>query len=314
MNFGFLLLIILMTGCGKKEIVPHEKMPTMSELQNYYYSHTQEEYDAKVREIQDILDATSYEEFCKILTEAFKEWEESQKLLAKATCSIDFVKDDLLMNDEGNEKLYNNLFVTVDIYYDRDENKKLNHNLLFDQLKEALRKTPFGGYKINSITVNCYDKKKGMEPSFAGKITGETTNFYLNNEILSVRQTEDEKNIQSVAYRYIKGWNDEAYSTSQESKYGEIRLKRFGIQKDQGNLYVEVLIHSLPAGMEKKPFFDTLEGRGQGLSDSIMADHELKKYLESHGASTVKVTFHTPWGSDYADENDYHTYEYRIEK
>lgn len=216
------------------------------------------------------------------------------------------------MNDKGDERLYNNLFVTVVIFYDKAENEKLNHDLLEDQIREVLCKTPYGGYKINSITVECYDKNKGTEKSFAGRISGKTSNIYLNNEVLSVKQPEGEKNIQTLVYHFVKDWNDTVFGTSTDGGYGEIRLRRCGIDGDGGNLQMEILIDSLPPGVEKQPFFDTLEGRGKDLFEHIMADGESVKFLEGHEIGSVNVTFHTPWGSVYEHENEYHEYMYRL--
>lgn len=62
--FLILLFVFPLSACSHKSSAPvsADTMPDMEELLAYSQSHSQEEYEKKLKEIQAVIDNTSYEE------------------------------------------------------------------------------------------------------------------------------------------------------------------------------------------------------------------------------------------------------------
>ena len=115
--FLILLFVFHLSACSHKSSAPvsADTMPDMEELLAYSQSHSQEEYEKKLKEIQAVIDNTSYEELCQILTDSLASWADTQTDYEITDTSIEFSEDPLLMDEQRKEKLYNNWTVSVNI-------------------------------------------------------------------------------------------------------------------------------------------------------------------------------------------------------
>ena len=78
--FLILLFVFPLSACSHKSSAPvsADTMPDMEELLAYSQSHSQEEYEKKLKEIQAVIDNTSYEELCQIFTDSLASWADTQ--------------------------------------------------------------------------------------------------------------------------------------------------------------------------------------------------------------------------------------------
>lgn len=138
--FLILLFVFPLSACSHKSSAPvsADTMPDMEELLAYSQSHSQEEYEKKLKEIQAVIDNTSYEELCQILTDSLASWADTQTDYEITDTSIEFSEDPLLMDEQRKEKLYNNWTVSVNIQLAGDEKSKYD-------LPDAGRHLPPGG-------------------------------------------------------------------------------------------------------------------------------------------------------------------------
>lgn len=124
--FLILLFVFHLSACSHKSSAPvsADTMPDMEELLAYSQSHSKEEYEKKLKEIQAVIDNTSYEELCQIFTDSLASWADTQTDLEITDTSMEFSEDPLLMDEQRKEKLYNNWTVSVNIQLAGDEKSK----------------------------------------------------------------------------------------------------------------------------------------------------------------------------------------------
>lgn len=131
-------------------------MPSMAGLREFYESHTKEEYDSRLREIKPVIDDTTDEAFCSIFETSLENWADTRSPIPIDDVSVEVLTDDLMMNEHANKKMYENLFVHANVYYDSkqitgDEAKIVEQ--IYDGVMDAPRETPYGAYKIYEITI-----------------------------------------------------------------------------------------------------------------------------------------------------------------
>lgn len=291
-----MLAISIFSGCT-------EKVPTMDELLEFSQTHTQEEADEKLKEISLIVDSTPDEEICKIYYDSLQKWRETQSLIEIDRVTAGCSRDELLMNEQANEKQYNNISVNVEIYYKAGEISSSDHELfdsITDQVIGALNETPYGRFKINEFNLDLYNSENNFQKY-------NTSIGFLKPDSIPPAQTEGEFNIQTIAYNFVKEFNRREFSHERFSRHGNVTLKRFGIKSDTDELYIEIPIYEADYSKDLDAFIKSLEGRSNDLYDLIIANEDALSYLEDNNVKTVTVSFYTPW-----DPQKYYSYSFDL--
>lgn len=164
------LLIILIIVITIVKANNNKNSLSMSELTSYYYSHTDKEYEEKLRGLKEEIDSLSFEELVTHYEEIVMQWKEEQRKYP-----IEYVD---VNGANRSNKLYNNIILTVDIYYVPDDENMISKNRIYDEIIERLRNTPYGYYKINTIQINLYRSEIDTEEPYA---TRESITYWQND-------------------------------------------------------------------------------------------------------------------------------------
>lgn len=303
----FLALVLLM-GCAAdvKENQP-DQMPDMKELAEFSDTHTKPEYEDELQRIKDVIDAASYEEICEVYEESLKKWEEEQTELKIDHMDIAFSRDELLMNEQANERLYNNFFVDVDIYLAEGEELLNNDDMdkLCSQVSEALSETPFGRFTMNTLTVSCHGSLAGIK----GMTDQRTVSISIPDLKFQRVMADEEYEMQTQIYEYLQKFNQEIFS---DARYGafNVTLKCFGIEPETKSLYMEIPIYSAPFDMEEDVFKESLKARADELYRCVTGEDGFAEYLKEQGVTAVTIALYTPW--DREAEKSYNIYKYEL--
>ena len=157
----FIILIVLLAQNGKQD----ENNYTMSNLKKFYYSHSDVEYEKKLKEIKLEIDEKSFDELSQQYEDLVQLWRKEQ-----SHCAIENL---VLSSTNRNNKKYNNIDLNIDIYYVQ-EAKKISKNMLYNELINILQEKPFGYYKIHCITINLYRSNIDTEKPYASR------EYYIN--------------------------------------------------------------------------------------------------------------------------------------
>lgn len=301
-------VLALLMGCAAdvKETQP-DQMPDMKELAEFSDTHTKQEYEDELQRIKGIIDAASYEEICGGYKESLKKWEEGQTELKIDHTDIAFSRDELLMNEQANERLYNNFFVDVDIYLAEGEELLINDDMdkLCSQVREALSETPFGRFTMNTLTVSCHGSLAGIK----GMTDQRTVSISITDLKFQPVMADEEYEMQTQVYEYLQEFNREIFS---DTRYGafNVTLKRFGIEPDTKSLYMEIPIYSAPFDMEEDAFKESLKVRADELYRCVTGEDRFAEYLKEQGVTAVTIALYTPW--DREAEKSYNIYKYEL--
>lgn len=312
--FSLLVFAVLLIGCSiseKKQ--PLKKMPTMTELREFHDTHTREEFDNRLREIKPLIDQASIDDYKNIFQESLENWAKTQSPTEIDRVSVEVSRDDLAMNEWANRKLYKNISVRAEIYYDPeqiagDEAEVVEQ--IYEGVMDALREIPYGAYKINEMTIACYSSINDI--GRYGESNGTFGSGYeeKDEKIWVAEQSPDELNIQTIAYEFVEAFNASKFSDEvyQFARHGNVSLTQFGMKPASDELYIEISIFSAPYDEDVNLFGSSLEAKSLELFDLIMADEAAVKYLEKNEADKVVVKFYTPW------VNQNHVYTYYLNR
>ena len=255
--FLILLFVFPLSACSHKSSAPvsADTMPDMEELLAYSQSHSQEEYEKKLKEIQAVIDNTSYEELCQILTDSLASWADTQTDYEITDTSIEFSEDPLLMDEQRKEKLYNNWTVSVNIQLAGDEKSKYDlpdAAAIYRQAADALRSTPYGAYKLHTLKITASSDPDRI-------LTSEQEgSFFLTDSAFSLPQEPEELAIQKAVLEQVETFNQECFS-DERYRGQNVTLKRFGSPRDSSVLYLEFPIYAPPFDQDMAAFADSLE-------------------------------------------------------
>lgn len=133
--------------------------------------------------------------------------------------------------------------------------------------------------------------------------------FAIVDSTLKMYQTEAELNVQTIAYDFIKNWNDTELEKDDRYPYEVATLFRFGTKTDTDELYIEIRVYS--SNLEKiETLENTMKEKSEELYHLIISDNDAVDYLESNGLKQITVTFCTDWNM----EDKYHIYRYSLEE
>mgnify|MGYP002589764101 CR=1 FL=1 len=209
--FLILLFVFPLSACSHKSSAPvsADTMPDMEELLAYSQSHSQGEYEKKLKEIQAVIDNTSYEELCQIFTDSLASWADTQTDYEITDTSMKFSEDPLLMDEQRKEKLYNNWTVSVNIQLAGDEKSKYDlpdAAAIYRQAADALRSTPYGAYKLHTLKITA-----SSDPDWI--LTSEQEgSFFLTDSAFSLPQEPEELAIQKAVLEQVEAFNQEFFS------------------------------------------------------------------------------------------------------
>lgn len=309
--FSLPFFTILLIGCSMSvKNQPLKKMPTMTELREFYESHTQEEFDNRLREIKPLIDQASIDDYQNIFEESLEKWKTTQPPIEIDRVSVEVSRDDLAMNEWANKKLYKNIYVRAGIYYnpeqiEGDEAEVVEQ--IYEGVMDALRETPYGAYKINEMTIACYSSINDIGRYGESNCTFGSGYSEKDDKIWVTEQPPDELNIQTIAYEFVEAFNASKFSDEvyQFARHGNVSLTQFGMKPATDELYIGISIFSAPIDEDVKLFGSSLEAKSLELFDLIMADEAAVGYLEKNEAGKVVVKFYTPW---VREQNHVYTY------
>ena len=301
--FLILLFVFPLSACSHKSSAPvsADTMPDMEELLAYSQSHSQEEYEKKLKEIQAVIDNTSYEELCQILTDSLASWADTQTDYEITDTSIEFSEDPLLMDEQRKEKLYNNWTVSVNIQLAGDEKSKYD----LPDAADALRSTPYGAYKLHTLKITASSDPDRI-------LTSEQEgSFFLTDSAFSLPQEPEELAIQKAVLEQVETFNQECFS-DERYRGQNVTLKRFGSPRDSSVLYLEFPIYAPPFDQDMAAFADSLEAHGQEFFHLITENNENLEYLKKCGITSVTVRFVTSWDNRLEGPERYREFSWEL--
>jgi len=257
-----------------------------------------------LQEIQAVIDNTSYEELCQILTDSLASWADTQTDYEITDTSIEFSEDPLLMDEQRKEKLYNNWTVSVNIQLAGDEKSKYDvpdAAAIYRQAADALRSTPYGAYKLHTLKITASsDPDRILTSEQEGR-------FFLTDSAFSLPQEPEELAIQKTVLEQVEEFNQE-YFSGERYRGQNVTLKRFGSPRDSSVLYLEFPIYAPPFDQDMAAFADSLEAHGQEFFHVITENNENLEYLKKCGITSVTVRFVTSWATPEKAVRDFVSY------
>ena len=287
------ILVFTLSACSQESSAPvsADTMPDMKELLAYSQSHSQEEYEKKLKEILAVIANTSHEEICQILTDSLTLWADTQTEYEITETSMEFSEDPLLMDEQRKEKLYNNWTVSVNIQLAGDKDSKYDlpdAAAIYRQTADALRSTPYGAYKLHTLKLTASSDPDRI-------LTSEQEgSFFLTDPVFSPLQDPEELEIQKAVLEQLEAFNQTCFS-DERYRGQNVTLKRFGASGDSSVLYLELPIYAPPFDQDMAVFADSLEARGQEFFHAITKNNENLEYLKKCGITSVTVRFTTSW-------------------
>jgi len=219
----FLFLIACAANLPKNQT---DWVPDMEELAAFSNSHSKQEYVEELLRIKNMIDATAYGEICGIYEDSLNEWVTTQEELKIDRADISFSRDALLMDEQSGKRLYNNFFVEVDIYLEKEEELLMSDEMdrLFYQVQDALNKTPYVRFTMNTLTVSCHGSYSGIRDLTDFR----TASYAVSSLKFQPVLDEEESEMQTQIYEYLQEFNREVF---EDARYGgsNVTLKRFGI-------------------------------------------------------------------------------------
>lgn len=263
--------------------------------------------DAPSDTVQDaaLIFADAYQSFGQVL----EDWEDTQAVLKIQELSAEY-RQDMLMNETMNQKRNANTIIQIKLTYDPASLSSAEYPGIvlegaFNQLVEALDASADSDL-IYAVQLTATDSVDGLSREWSKE-----KNANILNEKARIPQEAGELHVQTIAYDFVQGLNEEAFSdagaTASPYPYKEVTLKRFGIRPESGQLYVEIPIYRLPS--DSPGFPESLSRRSQALLDAILKDSQALEYLTAHKVTSVVVAFETAWETR---GTFYHTFSYAV--
>ena len=311
----FALLLCLPVGCSREKPVapgagseagvqPLEGMPTMEELQKFAETHNKEQTDEQLRQVKKLLDETSQVEINEIIEESLNQWAKEQTLVEIDHVSIEFTRDALLMNPESDQRAYQNLRLKVGVYYDPaplagTEQKVVDE--IFNQVPQALKSTPYGRFQIHTIDLACYST--GDVERYSTSIGAGTPSDIWVGDVPA-----QEQQLQTLAYEFIKEYNDTEFGQAATGNHATLVLKRYGIAPGSRELKVEVS-GFLQDTKDVAAFQSSVEGKTQALYEKLIAEPSSVESLEKSQVETITISYDAP-----SVQPEYITFSYPLHK
>ena len=300
----FLFLIGCATNPSKNQT---DRVPDMEELAAFSNSHSKQEYEEELLRIKNIIDATDYGEICGIYEASLNEWVTTQEELKIDRADISFSRDALLMDEQTGKRLYNNFFVEVDIYLEKEEELLMSDEMdtLFYQVQDALNKTPYVRFTMNTLTVSCHGSYSGIRDLTDFRTASYAVSGFKFQPVLDEKESE----MQTQVYEYLQEFNHEVF---EDARYGgsNVTLKRFGIEEESQRLYMEIPIYSAPFDMDEESFKKELDIRSNELYQLVAQKDRFVNYLKEKDVTTVTIALYVPWDRDA--EDFYRVYDYNL--
>lgn len=272
-----------------------EEMPTMAEIRELYYV-SKEEYLWLLEGVGDLISNTPSEDIYKIIESSIESTLNSQTELDVDHFTVDFSKDNLSMAVPQNKKIYNNVMISINIYYDINKFKGdfVKEKTITEELSEVIMNSfdenTFIWYKLNSAEFNFFS----------------TDNFQRSSSVISkgykngmnVKQSQEEQNIQTLAYDFVLDLSASPiyHSSFKRPRHNhDVVLTKFGIIEDNKELYAEILIYDIRSREDLETVLRDFQGIGQSLFNIFIEDKEALNYLKSNNVSKVTISFDVPW-------------------
>ncbi len=305
--FTLIPFLFLMSCASALSQNQTDHVPAMEELSEFSAFHSKEEYENELLRIKNIIDAAAYEEICGIYEESLNEWVAAQEELKIDRTEITFSRDALLMDEQTGKRLYNNFFVEVDIYLKKDVELLMSEEMdsLFRQIQEALNKTPYGRFTLNTLTVVCHGSYAGITD-----LTDFRTSSYAISDLnFQPVLDEEESEMQTQVYEYLQEFNHEVF---EDDLYGSfnVSLRHFGIEEESQRFYMEIPIYSAPFDMDEESFKEDLNNQIEKLYQLIITKDSFVNYLKEKNVTTMTISLYVPWDREATDS--YRIYDFDL--
>lgn len=297
-----LLSIILFTGCNKADHSTLTQMPSPEEYNEFYRTHTPEEFEKKLLQIKELIDQTSLEEANELLQTALEDWRKKQTILPVDEVQLTLTEDSLLINEWTNEKIYKNYSADVRLYYDSaqiSDNEESLVTQLQDAAINALLDNLYGKFKVRAVTVSCFDSDTKI-----GRFGIQTVNSggdSINKEtIWTVSRPQEELHTQTIVTQFIETYNRQYFDDPKYmfARHNNVTLKHFGIEHSEQALYMEIPVYSPPMDVDLSEYKRSLDDKSEELSNLLLSDETSLKYLQENQLQFVKIEFTTPWDKE----------------
>ncbi|KAB3538634.1 hypothetical protein F8154_01730 [Alkaliphilus pronyensis] len=281
---GIIITCFIITGCmgDTKEKYNSIGLPSFKE----YQSLTESE-----RAI--IIDKTNHipiEDVVNYFTIKIENYANSKELIDINSLSIH--KDNLLMDQHQNKKLFNNIFISLELSINTNNMTREEAEGIASKMKEeivdiCINNDTYGFLKINTFNIRFIDHKNMAK---FGYVTGSK----LIEPLSTIEQTNEELETQTIAYNFANSYED-------------FSLKRFGIIDKEKELYIEIAIYDICDVDNQKEVLDSLNNLSDSLYNKIMSNIKSTQYIQSNNVDIVTTSFYLPW-----HEEDFVKYSYEV--
>lgn len=245
----------------------------------------------KLSSIQEMTPGDQYEAIERVYNISFEEGKSELSSIINdfinnnnnlSIVDIQFYEDVLLLRESRNEKKTNNVLIDLVINIDSENIERSSVEDTTYSLDKALysqiNETSYGFYKIDTLTITFLDSKNYRDFTYVH------TKSKIHNELIS-EQSGNEFETRSIVYDLVAGYKN--YS-----------LKRFGIVKENAELYIEIPVYDVYGDEERKKTIDNLKEFSDLLNESIVESSVSNEYLSSNEIEKIRIVFNTPWNDE----------------
>lgn len=292
------------------DALSQDRLPPMADIRSLAGDIPGEELTTLLKKVGDVINHTSSEETYQIIHNSIDEAISSQSIMEITSFDFDLSTDNLSMEVPYNEKLYNNLTIGLNIYYDKDQ---FDHDIV----KEYGTTQQFGEYIMLHFKENTYISYtlKDLNCSFLTIDQQERFTYFAQqgsvNHAMEAEQTADEKITQTLVYNYVLGLDADTMLQSKEKRpmhNRDVVLSKFGVIEESKSLYIEILIYAIDSNDHSQKVIDSFAGYSQELFDIIRNNKQSSTYLKENDIKGIHIVFDVPWYSDQTVDFifDYH--------
>lgn len=247
--------------------------------------------------IIDKLDAIPMDDVVKHFEKKIADYTNNQELID--IISLDIYKDHLLMHGNMNQKMFENLFINVELsFYTKDmtwEERESKTKKMNDEIIDLCNiQDTYGFLKLNSLHTIFIDTNNRYNFKYSNGVT-------QVSPITNIKQTIEELETQNIVYNFV-------------NEHDNYLLKRFGIIDETKELYIEIPIYDRLYGMyhvdeeEQSNILENLNGISDSLYNKILSNTLSKQYIQSNDVNVITISFFVPWNKE-----EFITYNYKLE-
>lgn len=279
----------------------------MAELRPLLAATSSEEHTALFQKMEDLINQTSTEDLQQIIRNEIDRAIASQQIIEVDRFDLGLTQDNLSMNIPKNQKLYNNITISIKIYYPSEQFGK---NIvkeqeatqgLADHIMLQLQENTYVYYTLKNIDSSflTMDNQSRFAYSFQQS--------FFNNP-LSRRQTLAEEAAQTWVYDYVLGMDDDTMLQARGKRprhNRDVVLAKFGVVEQPKEVYIEILIYAIDSSDNTQAVIDSFLGYSQEICAGLTSDDRCVQYLKENDIQNIHILFDVPWYSGQTVEFDF---------